>query len=237
MLFSMQGYGCGCTFLPPDAPLLSQKVQEVSLDEIRSQEIQGVIDEMLKVASGERGDIETQKVMVGLAAPQIGVNKRIILVDVGVTQEKKELGSLHVYINPEIVWSGSEIKEGPEGCYSTGDIVGIVPRVPRSTAVRIRALDRQGNLILEEHQGYTARIFQHEIDHLEGIRFPERVGESGKLHWVKEEERVAYRGKWQEWEKICPYAAWLEMVSKDHSVCTTSPDLPEPIPVFENYDF
>lgn len=58
----------------------------------------------------------------------------------------------------------------------------------RSESIRIEALDRQGNPISQEFSGFTARIFQHEIDHLEGIRFPDRVGTDGILQWVEESQ-------------------------------------------------
>ena len=139
---------------------------------------------MFDIARGERTDPEA-KVMVGLAAPQIGISKRIILVDIGVDSDRKNLGELTAFINPEILWHSEELVDGREGCFSVDDrVVGVVPR---SKSIKIRAYDREGNLVSLELADFTARIFQHETDHLNGIRFPDRVGEGGKLQWVYDE--------------------------------------------------
>lgn len=126
------------------------------LDEILSEETQSLIDQMFEIARGEREELK-DVVMVGLAAPQIGIAKRIILVDVGIDGKTKELGELKAYINPQIIWSSSETVEGKEGCFSVdGHIVGIVPR---ALVVEVAAYDRQGNPIQAQFSGYTARIF------------------------------------------------------------------------------
>ncbi len=195
-------------FTPPGDPLLRMVVPEVPMEEICSSEIQEIIDTMYAIARGERGDTE-KRVMVGLAAPQIGVAKRIILVDIDVQADRKDLGSLNAYINPKIVWSSEEQVEEREGCYSVDKhVMGIVPRALR---IKVTALDRQGTPISEEFSGFTARIFQHEIDHLEGIRFPDRVGEKGILQWVEEDQYPEYRKNWQNWPVHCPWDIWLAM--------------------------
>lgn len=100
---------------------------------------------------------------VGIAAPQLGVSKRIAVVDVG---EK-----LYELINPEII-----LKEGLdtdiEGCLS---IPGIRGEVQRAARVIIKALDREGKEVQHEGDGLLARAFQHELDHLEGILFVDRT--------------------------------------------------------------
>ncbi|ADG82646.1 peptide deformylase [Thermincola potens] len=102
---------------------------------------------------------------VGLAAPQIGVGKRVIVVDVG--------DGLIELVNPEIVHrEGSETDV--EGCLS---IPGIQGQVPRYAKVRVRGMNREGNRVEYEAEGLLARAFQHEIDHLEGILFIDRAKE------------------------------------------------------------
>ena len=96
-------------FTEPGNSFLSQPVAEVPVDEILSEEIQMIIDQMVEIAGGERADTE-KRVMVGLAAPQIGICKQIVLVDIG-ANEKRELGVLKAYINPQIVWSSQEQEE------------------------------------------------------------------------------------------------------------------------------
>jgi peptide deformylase len=194
-------------FTEPGNPLLSGPVAEVPAAEICSEEIQEIIDRMIEIAGGERADTE-KRVMVGLAAPQIGVCKRIILVDTG-ANEKRELGQLKVYINPTIVWSSPEQEEGREACYSIDKrVVGVVPR---STQVKMTAFDRQGNFITEEFSGFPARIVQHEVHHLDGIRFPDHSGPEGVLHWVEEEQFPEYRENWQQWPVRCSWDVWLAM--------------------------
>ena len=83
--------------------------------------------------------------------------------------------------------------------------------MPRAAKIKITAFDRQGNFVTEEHSGFTARIFQHEVHHLEGIRFPDHVGEQGILHWVKAEQFPEYRETWQQWPVKCSWEAWLSM--------------------------
>lgn len=195
--------------IEPSDPVLTKVAEDVPPSEIQSKEIQTIIDEMLSVASGARdGDVNKRK-MVGLAAPQMGISKKIILVDVEVDAQRKNLGKIKAYINPKIVWRSDDLEEGREGCFSIDDhVMGIVPR---STAVKISAFDRNGTPVFEEHFGFTARIFQHEIDHLQGIRFPDRIGEKGILHWVEKDEYLAYRESWKTWPKRCPYTTWLAM--------------------------
>lgn len=195
-------------FTHPGNPLLQMRAQEVPIKDILSDEIQSVVDQMFKIAKGERTDPE-QRSMVGLAAPQIGICKRIILIDEGIDDTKKEFGKLTAYINPEILWHSDEMVDGIEGCYSVDSrVVGIVPR---ATTIRIRAFDRHGNPVIKEFLGFTARIFQHELDHLDGIRFPDRVAQKEKIHWVEATEYEDYRKNWKSWDRICPWDIWLKM--------------------------
>lgn len=196
-------------FTPPGDVSLQTPAIDVSVEEIVSEETQGIIEKLLRIAKGERDGItENQKAMVGLAAPQVGYSKRIVLVDVGVDCNRK-LGSLVAYINPEITWYSDEIVESREGCYSVdGRLWGLVPR---SKKIHVKALGRDGMPISEEFSGLTASIFQHEIDHLNGIRFPDRVGPEGKLHWVEESEYEDYKKNCAHWHCTCPWETWLAM--------------------------
>ncbi len=96
---------------------------------------------------------------VGLAAPQVGINKRIVVIDTG--------DGIIELINPEIVtMEGEQI--GPEGCLS---IPGLTGEVKRAQKCKIRALDRNGQEYEMEGEALLARAFQHEIDHLNGVLF------------------------------------------------------------------
>jgi peptide deformylase len=100
---------------------------------------------------------------VGLAAPQVGVSKRVIVVDAG--------KGLYQLINPEIIAvSGSETDR--EGCLS---IPGVWGEVTRAAAVTVRGLSRSGETVEIEAEGFFARALQHEIDHLDGILFIDRA--------------------------------------------------------------
>ena len=101
---------------------------------------------------------------VGLAAPQVGVPRRLFTFDSG-----EESGA---YANPEIVWRSEEIQEGEEGCLS---IPGVYFPVTRAMKVKVRAQDLDGSSIEHEAEGFLARIFQHEIDHLAGVLFVDRL--------------------------------------------------------------
>ncbi len=198
-----------CLFLDPTDPLLNACASEVSLHEIPLQHIQSLIDQMFEAAQGERSVDPTKRPLVGLAAPQIGIAKRIILVDMAVTSERNSLGDLKAFINPEILWQSKEMLWDREGCFSVDRRIGGI--VPRSESIKLIAYDRYGIALMEEFTGFTARIFQHEIDHLNGIRFPDRVGQEGALHWVEFSEFPEYRQNWQSWPNFCSWDKWLEM--------------------------
>lgn len=178
----------------------------LTIENIKDPHMQSLFDRMISFARGEQSD-KQKHILVGLAAPQIGFDMRVILVDTK-ADGRGGVSELRIYINPEIVELSQETEEWYEGCFSTGNVKGIVKRPNR---VKIKALNREGSEIYEAHSGYAARIFQHEIDHLNGIRFPDRV--SGRLHIVKAEEMVAYRNKegWRNWQATIPQKDW-----KDH---------------------
>ncbi|MBI2018629.1 peptide deformylase [Candidatus Daviesbacteria bacterium] len=213
-------------FLKPNDPVLSKIAKEIPRSEINSKTIQNIIQTMLNVAYGEQKD-PTKPIMVGLAAPQIGISKRIILVDVkadgkGLPATQDELarrcgrgkvGDLHIYINPEITWTAKQKGEWYEGCYSMGRVCGIVSR---PTSIKIHAYGTDGRLVNETHKGYIARIFQHEIDHLNGKVFVDHIRDPDKLHWVKKSEFPLYRDKqaWRNWPKKYPFRVWKKISGK-----------------------
>lgn len=106
---------------------------------------------------------------VGLAAPQIGVTKRVTVIDV--SDPEQPGGDLHVLINPEILETSGTIT-WEEGCLS---FPGLYQEVERSENVKIRATDRDGERYELEAEGILAVAIQHEVDHLDGILFLERM--------------------------------------------------------------
>lgn len=105
---------------------------------------------------------------VGLAAPQVGVPRRLFTFDAG------EDGEAGAFANPEIVHRSEETQEGEEGCLS---VPGVYFPVVRAMRVRVRAQDLDGAWVEVEAEGLLARIFQHEIDHLDGVLFVDRLSE------------------------------------------------------------
>ncbi|WP_342133419.1 peptide deformylase [Hydrogenophaga sp. OTU3427] len=102
---------------------------------------------------------------IGLAATQVDVHQRLIVIDVSETRDQPL-----VLINPEIEWASAETRKGEEGCLS---VPGIYDGVERSIAVRVRALDGQGQSRTIEAEGILAVCIQHEMDHLMGKVFVE----------------------------------------------------------------
>jgi peptide deformylase len=102
---------------------------------------------------------------VGLAAPQIGIDQQIAIVDIG-----DETGTIEM-INPQILDATGE-QTGPEGCLSFPDLYG---EVTRPLKVKIKAQDRKGKFYTLEAEDFLARAIQHEIDHLHGILFTSKV--------------------------------------------------------------
>ena len=114
---------------------------------------------------------------VGLAAPQVNVPERLIVVEYAEEDEEAEdqpekPKKLFVLINPEIVKKSEEMLMGVEGCLS---IPGLVGEVERHALVQVKGLNRHGKPIKVKAEGWLARIFQHEIDHLNGVLFTDRA--------------------------------------------------------------
>jgi len=105
---------------------------------------------------------------VGLAAPQVGVGKRVIVVDVSPVEPDCPPLAL---VNPEIVERAGQV-EGMEGCLSIPGVEGLVPR---AESVRVRGKDDRGEPVEIRATGFLARALQHEIDHLDGVLFIDRI--------------------------------------------------------------
>lgn len=192
-------------FIKPNDPMLVKKAKELSLSAINSPFTKKYIDKMLKAGYGEQKDME-KPLLVGLAAPQIGISKRIILVDV-IADGKGKVGDLRLFINPEITWKSKEENEWYEGCFSTDRVCGVVSR---PTQIEVKAYTIDGKIVKNKYSGYIARIFQHEIDHLNGKEFVTHITDDSKLHWVEEKEFPEYRNKegWRNWPNKCSRDKW-----------------------------
>lgn len=139
-------------------------------------EVKRLLDDMVETMYDAPG--------VGLAAPQVGVNVRAIVVDI-TAQEEDSLGLIKL-INPEIVYSeGQQI--GEEGCLS---IPGFVSLVKRKERVRVKGLNEEGRLSEIDASGLLARVLQHELDHLDGILFIDRLSRLKRELFKKRIDKV-----------------------------------------------
>jgi peptide deformylase len=147
-------------------PVLRERAREVALAELRSPEVQGLIDDLIATMRAAGG--------AGLAANQVGELRRIAVVEVDHNPRYpyKPPIPLTVIVNPRLEPVGDETAEINEGCLSVPDLRGTVPR---HVSIRLRYLDRDGVEHDELRRGLTAGTFQHEVDHLDGVLFLDRV--------------------------------------------------------------
>ncbi len=188
------------------AGFLNSRSAEVAEEEVSSKEIQWIIDEMLRMAAGKGKDGEDTRQMVGLAAPQVGQSKRIITIDVTATGANQEQHLLPI-INPRISMHGEKQVDGREGCWSCANYCANVPRFDH---IELEGWDRNGAPIQLTLDGFVARIAQHEVDHLDGIRCIDRVPEDQpwRLHRVLPSEFERYRTEWSHWQATFPREEW-----------------------------
>ncbi len=144
----------------PD-PVLRRKAQKVRQFDA---DLQQLIEDMIETMRAAPG--------VGLAAPQVGVSQRVIVVEYGEDEDEDKPPRLYVVVNPEIVEVSAETEMGVEGCLSIPDLVGEVERYQR---IVVKGQNRRGQPIKLKLRGWVARIFQHEIDHLDGVLFTDRA--------------------------------------------------------------
>ncbi len=142
-----------------DNPVLRKKAHRVTSFDSKFQQL---VDDMVETLLDAPG--------VGLAAPQVAVSQRLIVVRLPDDEESREeygdeAGKLYVVANPEIIKASKELVEGVEGCLS---IPGYVGTVDRHEKVTVTGFDRRGKPLRVKAGGWLARVFQHEIDHLDG---------------------------------------------------------------------
>jgi peptide deformylase len=138
--------------------------------------LQSFIDRMFEVMYEEGG--------VGLAAPQVGVNRRIMVLDVPLDDETSHVAAL---VNPEIL-EHRGTQTGPEGCLS---VPGLQEDVTRHDWLRVRGLDGNGEAVEFECRGLLSRAVQHEVDHLEGVLYVDRLNPVRRRLLAKKLKRIA----------------------------------------------
>ena len=184
--------------------------REITKDEFGSEFLQELIENMGRIAMQERDEEHPNRpTLVGLAAPQIGVFVQVILFDAAASSAQPNFNpDLQFVINPKIVKASDERELGREGCYSTGDIRAVVRR---HTAVTVTGFDQDGKELNYNLTDFQARIVQHEIDHLNGVRCPDRIESPERLHKVLPDEFQDYRENWAMWDKFYRPEDWLRI--------------------------
>lgn len=160
-----------------DNPILRKKTRKVTQF---NRDLQTLIDNMIETMRDASG--------VGLAGPQVNQSLRLTVVETlpDYDEEGNEIEGtrdLFVLVNPEIVWRSEEMVTGVEGCLS---IPGWVGEVWRHKSIRIKAQDRNGKNFRMRLHDWTARIVQHEVDHLEGVLYIDKLTNPENF-WTEEE--------------------------------------------------
>jgi peptide deformylase len=145
-------------------------------------ELQELIDNMVETMRDAPG--------VGLAGPQVNELQRVIVVEFGEEEDEEVPPTLYTLVNPEISKMSKETVIGMEGCLSIPELVG---EVERAESVTIKAQDRHGKVTKIKASGWLARIFQHEIDHLNGVLFTDRTDAIYRLEDILATEEEAAR--------------------------------------------
>jgi len=164
----------------PD-PILREKAKRVKTFDAN---LRKLVADMLETMHANNG--------VGLAAPQIGLSIRVLVAELAPNKEENEPGFKVALVNPEIVKRDSEMADGYEGCLS---IPGWIGEVPRHVSVTIKGQTPEGKEVRIKAHDYFARVLQHEIDHLDGILFTDRIVNIKTLQRLdpetdKEEEKL-----------------------------------------------
>jgi peptide deformylase len=154
-------------------PVLKQVSQPV--DKV-DDELRALMDDMLETMYDAPG--------IGLAAVQIGVPKRVIVMDLSREGEDK---APQYFVNPEIVWKSDDVAPYEEGCLSVPEIYDEVERPAR---VKLRYLNYQGEQIEEDAEGLYAVCIQHEMDHLEGVLFIDYLSRLKREQAVKKVKKL-----------------------------------------------
>lgn len=150
---------------------------------------------------------------IGLAAVQVGELDRIIVIELPEDEEVWGSGELFVVVNPEIVKESRDTEVGIEGCLS---VPGYVGEVERASEVVVRGLDENGKRFRLRPRGFLARVFQHEIDHVNGVLYIDRLVEPDRIWEVKpgsEEQAELLQESGKTEEEVSPAGDFSETVS------------------------
>jgi peptide deformylase len=170
-------------------PVLRERAREVTPDELRSPEVQGLIDDLIETRRAANG--------AGLAANQVGETIRVAVAEVEGTNPRypyKPPIPLTIMVNPAIEPVDDQLIEINEGCLSVPDLRGYLER---HATIRVRYLDRDGHEHDDVRSGLTAGTFQHEVDHLDGVLFVDRADPRTLATWdhYERHQRAEFEGR------------------------------------------
>ena len=163
------------TVLRMGHPLLNQRAAEI--EDFNTPELDSLIEDMLDTMRAEDG--------AGLAAPQIGISRRIVVFGFDENPRYQDAPAVPrtVLINPQIKPLDETMEEGWEGCLSVPGMRGMVPRYRQ---IEYHGFDASGEPFQVEAEGFHARVVQHECDHLDGILYPQRVRDFTRFGFINE---------------------------------------------------
>ena len=168
-------------------PALRARSKAVTKQELLTPKFQKFLDQLAAICDRNNG--------AGIAAPQVGVNKRVIVVHVDPTNPRypdKQPFPLTIIINPQVIYKSKSVKQDWEGDLSA-DLRGLVPR---SVACKVSGIDKTGaQVTFDLEDDFHARVFQHEIDHLNGIFFIDKV---------KRKDTISETAEWKKYWKGKP---------------------------------
>lgn len=162
-------------------PVLRQRAAEIPPEQIGTARLEQFIDDMIETMVDYQG--------IGLAAPQVFQPLRLTVLGVPDAADEEDAIPLTVLINPEWVHLSEKQEEDWEGCLSIPDMRGLVPRAQQ---VEVRGLDRDGRPVELAVEDHFARVLQHEIDHLDGILYLDRMRDMQSLTFMEEYYRYAH---------------------------------------------
>jgi peptide deformylase len=156
-------------------PVLRQRAKPV--EAFGTPELRELVADMTETMKAKNG--------AGLAAPQVGVSQRVVIFGVAASPRYPDAEAVPftVLVNPKLIMLTREVEEDWEGCLSVPGLRGVVPRY---TKLRYAGFDAEGNPVERVAEGFHARVVQHECDHLDGILYPQRMTDLGKLGFIEE---------------------------------------------------
>ncbi len=162
-------------------PLLRQTARRIEQAELSNPALQRLAGDMIETMHAEDG--------IGIAAPQVGALLQLAVIEMGDDSERYEEAEdfpLTVFVNPVVTVLDEAEQEFWEGCLSVPNLRGLVPR-PRS--VRVDFMDLEGKPWSLEAEGFLATVLQHELDHLQGVLFVDRIRDMTKLATIEQYRR------------------------------------------------